>query len=69
MCILNIFHRYYSVVKIVLGLASTVGTVLVIFICFNIVEPVLRTLFPENRFLVAAVMTRVFVLTLAGIVC
>ena len=57
---------YYSVVKILLGLASTVGTVLGVFICFNIVEPILKKLFPENRFLVASCMIRMFVLTFAA---
>ena len=64
--ILDIF-RYYSVVKIFLGMASCVGTLLGMFVCFNIVENLLRIFFPENRFLVAAITTRIFVVTLAGI--
>ena len=52
--------------KILLGLSSTVGTILALFICFNIVEPILKTLIPENRFLIASITTRIFVVTLAG---
>ena len=55
--------------KILLGLASSVGSVLGMFVFFNVVEPVLKTLLPENRFLVASITTRIFIVTLAGILC
>lgn len=53
-------------VKILLGLASSVGAVLGMFLFFNVVEPVLKTLLPENRFLFASITMRILVLTLAG---
>ncbi|CAB3982015.1 proton-coupled amino acid transporter 1 isoform X2 [Paramuricea clavata] len=58
--------RYHSIVKILLGLASSVGSVLGMFVCFNVVEPILKTLLPENRFLVASITTRIFVVTFAA---
>ncbi|XP_028401799.1 proton-coupled amino acid transporter 3-like [Dendronephthya gigantea] len=58
--------RYASIVKIFLGLASCIGTVLGMFVCFNVVEPILGHYFPESCMLFTSTTTRIFFLTFAA---
>lgn len=61
-----LYFRYYSVTKVLIGFAACCTAVLIFFIEYDIVEPILKVQVPENRFYVTSLLFRILVVTLAG---
>jgi hypothetical protein len=62
----TLFFRYYSVTKVLMGFAASCSLVLIYFVGYDTLEPILKRQLPENRFYLMSLVFRILVLTLSG---